>query len=55
MVAVNLKHLCPISFVRSTLPMKLTFERTSVQTALLLIFLFHDLPGLGLLVGATTR
>lgn len=55
MVAVNFKHLCPISLVRSTPAMELTFERTFVQTAVLLVFLFHNLFGLSLFVGPTTR
>lgn len=54
-VAVNLKHLCPISLVRSTLAMELTLERTFVQNALLLIFLFHHHPGLRVFVRAATR
>lgn len=55
MVAVYLKHLCSISFIRSTPAMELTLERTFVQTALLLVFLFHDLHGFGLSVRAATR
>lgn len=35
--------------------MELTLERTFVQTALLLVFLFHDLHGFGLSVRAATR
>jgi len=55
MVAIYLIHLCSVSFVRSTPPVKLTLERAFVRNTLLSVFPFYNLLRPSLFGGAAAK